>query len=236
VVDIAPVPLLAALGSEMGGVFADLHRDHGVDLRLGVGGVLVVERGRARGLRLHDGTTVDADAVLVAVGVQPDVELARRAGLAVDNGVLVDASLRTSHEDVFAVGDIANQAHPVLGRRVRVEHWANALKQPRTAAAASLRQPASYDDLPYFFTDQYDLGMEYVGHAGPDDDLRVVTRGDLATRTFIAFWLDRSDRPRAAMAVNTWDVVDELKRLILAGEPVPVDRLTDGGTELASIS
>jgi NADPH-dependent 2,4-dienoyl-CoA reductase/sulfur reductase-like enzyme len=176
-------------------------------------------------VRLADGELIPADAVLVGVGVRPRTELAEQAGLAVDNGVLVDAGFRSSDPAVFAVGDIANHDHPVLGRRVRVEHWAAALNQPAVAAAAVLGQPARYEDLPYFYTDQYDLGMEYIGLAGAGD--RVVTRGDVGGREFVAFWVDADDRVRAAMNVNVWDVVDLIKPLILGGKPVDLDRLAD---------
>jgi len=231
VLEAAELPLLGVLGPEMGEVFARLHRDHGVDLHLGAR----IAEITSDGVRLADGSVVAADAVLMGVGVSPRTGLAEAAGLAVDNGVLVDAALRTSHPHVFAVGDIANHDHPVLGHRIRVEHWNTALHQPETVAAAILGGDASYDDLPYFFSDQYDLGMEYVGHATREDTARVVVRGDLAGREFVAFWLDGEDRVLAAMNVNVWDVVDEVKPLILARRPVDVGRLTDPGTPYADV-
>jgi 3-phenylpropionate/trans-cinnamate dioxygenase ferredoxin reductase subunit len=219
VVESADLPL-AALGSDVGRVFADLHREHGVDLRLGA----QVERidtdgGRATGLRLADGSSVAADAVLVAVGAQPRIELAEAAGLTMtDGGVAVDAALRTSDPDIFAVGDIAAAEHPLFGTRIRTEHWANALKQPAVAAAGMLGKPAEYDELPYFFTDQYDLGMEYVGHAPHYE--KVVFRGDVAKREFTAFWLDGDDRVLAGMNVNIWEGLDDIKSLIRSREPL----------------
>src|SRR4051794_29286551 len=219
-VEGAEQPLLGVLGAEMGKVFADLHREHGVDLRLGS----------------TDLTGLEADAVVVGVGVRPRTQLAEAAGLDVDNGVLVDASLRTSDPDIYAVGDIANQDHPVLGHRVRVEHWANALNQPATAAAAILGGSAAYDRLPYFFSDQCDLGMEYVGHATREDTARVVTRGDVEKREFVAFWLDDQDRILAAMNVNVWDVPDEVRPLIANRTVVDVDKLTDAGTPLSDVA
>jgi NADPH-dependent 2,4-dienoyl-CoA reductase/sulfur reductase-like enzyme len=228
IVESAELPLLAALGPEMGAVFADLHRDHGVDLRLGVQVSEITTHGEpamANGVRLADGTVFEADAVLVAIGAQPNVELAADAGLEVDGGVLVDAGLATSDPDIVAVGDIAAQQHPVLGRRIRVEHWANALNQPAVAARTMLGKSASYDRLPYFFTDQYDLGMEYTGYAEPGEYARVVVRGDQGTREFVAFWLDADNRVLAGMNVNIWDVTDRIKELI--GEQVDPDRLAD---------
>src|SRR5690349_24222997 len=222
VVEMAELPLMSSLGRELGEVFAALHREHGVDLRLGASvAEITTADGRAAGLKLGDGSTVAADTVLVAVGAAPNIGLAERAGLALgDGGVLVDSSLRTSDPDIFAVGDIAAAEHPLYRTRIRTEHWANALKQPAVAAAGMLGSPAEYAELPYFFTDQYDLGMEYVGHA-PDFE-RVVFRGDVAGREFVAFWLDGDDRVLAGMNVNVWDVLDDVKALIRSGAPVDV--------------
>jgi NADPH-dependent 2,4-dienoyl-CoA reductase/sulfur reductase-like enzyme len=221
VLEAAPLPLLGVLGEQMATVFADLHRDHGVDLRLGVS----LTELTATGVRLADGSEVAADAVVMGVGVRPRTELAAAAGLDVDNGVLVDACLRTSDPAVFAVGDIANHDHPILGRRIRVEHWATALNQPAAAVGALLGGSAPYEALPYFFSDQYDLGMEYIGHAA--GDAKVVVRGDVTAREFVAFWLDAESRIAAAMNVNVWDVVDEIKPLIAGRVVVSPDRLID---------
>ncbi|HEY7048289.1 MAG TPA: FAD-dependent oxidoreductase [Jatrophihabitantaceae bacterium] len=232
VLEAAELPLLAALGPELAQDFAALHRDHDVDLRLGV----KVDELRKDGVRLADGTTIDAATVLVAIGARPDTELAEAAGLAVDNGVLVDASLRTSDADIFAVGDIANAEHPFLGTRVRVEHWANALNQPSTAAAGMLGREMRYDELPYFYTDQYDLGMEYVGYAPPGWYADVVIRGDRAGREFIAFWLDDTQRVLAGMNVNVWDVVDPIKEIIRSRQPVDVAKLADPEAPLDEVT
>jgi 3-phenylpropionate/trans-cinnamate dioxygenase ferredoxin reductase subunit len=225
VVEAADVPLQASLGRELGEVFATLHRDHGVDLRLGATvEEITTSDGKATGLKLGDGSTVAADTVLVAVGAAPNIGLAERAGLALgDGGVLVDSSLRTSDPDIYAVGDIAAADHPLFGVRVRTEHWANALKQPAVAAAGMLGKPGEYDELPYFFTDQYDLGMEYVGHA--PDYARVLFRGDVEGREFTSFWLDGDDRVLAGMNVNIWDGLDDIKSLIRSREPVNPDEL-----------
>jgi 3-phenylpropionate/trans-cinnamate dioxygenase ferredoxin reductase component len=228
VIEVAELRLLGVLGPELATVFADLHASNGVDLRLGTQvAAIAADNGRANGVQLVGGQTVAADAVVVGVGVAPDVSLAESAGLAVDNGVLVDASLRTSDPDIYAVGDIANHDHPILGQRVRVEHWATALKQQATAAAAMLGADVRYTELPYFFSDQYDLGIEYVGHAPKGSYRRVVVRGELAKAEFVAFWLDDQNRIKAAMNVNVWDVIDQIKPLILSGQAVDPDRLAD---------
>lgn len=227
VVETAKQPLMAALGETVGEVFATLHREHGVDLRLETQVEEITRAdGSATGLRTRDGSTLAADAVLVAVGAKPNIELAERAGLSLaDGGVLVDASLRTSDPDIYAVGDIAAAEHPLLRTRIRTEHWANALKQPAVAAAGMLGTPGEYAELPYFFTDQYDLGMEYVGNA-PNFE-RVVFRGDVAGREFVAFWLDGDNRVLAGMNVNVWDVLDDVKALIRSGAPVDAEKLAD---------
>ena len=225
IVEAAEQPLLAVLGSEIATVFADLHRAHGVDLRLGAKiSEILVENGTATGVRLADGTQISGDAVIMGVGARPLTELAEAAGLDVDDGVLVDAGLRSSDPAIYAVGDIASHDHPVFGHRIRVEHWATALNQPATAAAGIAGDAdAEYTEPPYFFSDQYGLGMEYIGHAGPG--LRVVVRGDLDAREFVAFWLDGDDRLHAVMNVNVWDVPDAVKPFL--GKQVDPERLAD---------
>ncbi len=235
VVESAKLPLIGAVGEEVGGVFAKLHRDHGVDLRLQTEvKEITTADGKATGLRLGDGSTVIADRVLVAVGAQPNIELADESGLSTgDGGVLVDASLRTSDADIYAVGDIAAAEHPLLGGRIRTEHWANALKQPAVAAAGMLGEQAEYAELPYFFTDQYDLGMEYAGHA--PSYVRVVFRGDVEGREFVAFWLDGDNRVLAGMNVNVWDVLDDIKSLIRSRTAVDPEMLGDPQVSLGEL-
>lgn len=225
VVETAEMPLQAALGRELGEVFANLHREHDVDLRLSTTvEEITTADGAATGLKLSDGSTVGADRVLIAVGATPNIALAEAAGLAIaDGGVQVDSSLRTSDPDIYAVGDIAAAEHPLLGTRIRVEHWANALKQPAVAADAILGRSAEYADLPYFFTDQYDLGMEYVGYA--PDYARVAYRGDVAAREFTAFWFDGDSRVVAGMNVNIWEGLDDIKALISVREPIDPERI-----------
>jgi 3-phenylpropionate/trans-cinnamate dioxygenase ferredoxin reductase component len=228
VLESAKAPLLAAVGPEVAEVYAKLHRDHGVDLRFGV----EVDQVNVKSVGLVDGTVIEADAVLIGIGATPNVELARKAGLDVDNGVLVDAGLHTSDPDIFAAGDIANATHPLLGRRVRVEHWANALNQPAVAAANMLGGDAKYEELPYFYTDQYDLGMEYIGDITGYD--RVVFRGDVPGREFIAFWL-KDNRILAGMNVNVWDVVDPIKELISSARQIDPERLADTAVPLEEL-
>ncbi|MFE4975148.1 NAD(P)/FAD-dependent oxidoreductase [Kitasatospora sp. NPDC056651] len=236
VLEALELPLLRVLGREVAQVFADLHREHGVDLRFGVRvAELTGEDGTVSGVRLADGTTVAADAVVVGIGIAPAAGLAEAAGLEVDNGIKTDQRLRTSDPDVYAAGDVANAYHPLFGRHLRVEHWANALNQPQTAARALLGQPdAVYDRVPYFFTDQYDLGAEYVGYVEPDGYDQVVFRGDPATREFIAFWLS-GGRVLAGMNVNVWDVTDPIRELVRSGRVVDTKALADPGVPLDAL-
>ncbi len=236
VLEMAELPLLRVLGREVAQVFADLHAAHDVDLRFGVTITEITGAGgRADGVRLADGTHVGADAVVVGVGITPNTELASAAGLAVDNGIVVDARLRSSDPAIYAAGDVASAFHPLYGKHLRVEHWANARHQPVAAARAMLGQDVSYDRVPYFYTDQYDLGMEYAGYVEPDGYDRVVFRGDVGRREFIAFWLAGDGRVLAGMNVNIWDVNDAIAALVRSARPVDAAALADASVPLESI-
>ncbi|MBM0256861.1 FAD-dependent oxidoreductase [Micromonospora sp. 4G55] len=234
VVETADLPLQRVLGDQLATVFADLHRAQGVTFHFGAQVHEFQGSDRVRAVLLADGTVLPADLVVVGVGVQPNTELAEQAGLAVDNGVLVDDTLRTSDPDIWAAGDLANAHHPLLGTRVRVEHWANALHSGPAAARGMLGQAVSYDRLPYFYTDQYELGMEYTGHAPPGSYDRVVVRGELGSGEFIAFWTAQG-RVLAGMNVNVWEVTGPIGQLIRARQPVDLDRLADPTVALDSL-
>ncbi len=204
VLESLDLPLLRVLGPEIARTFADLHREHGVDLRTSVQVAGVEAKAGRAVVRLADGDVLEADLLVVGVGVSPNDALAREAGLATDNGVLVDARLRTSDPDVYAAGDVANHDHPVLGRRIRVEHWDTAIEQGKAAARNMLGLDVPYDRFPYFFSDQYDLGMEYVGSVGPDGYDDVLVSPGQEPGAFTAYWL-REGIVQAAMQVNSWD-------------------------------
>jgi 3-phenylpropionate/trans-cinnamate dioxygenase ferredoxin reductase component len=234
ILETAELPLLRVLGKEVAQVFADLHREHGVDLRLGVGVAEITRAGsRATGVRLSDGSQISADAVIVGIGITPNTQLGEAAGLEVNDGIRVDQSLRSSDPDIYAAGDVASAYHPLLRRYIRVEHWANALNQPQAAARSMLGQEVSYDLIPYFYTDQYDLGMEYAGYVDPGGYDEVLFRGDVGNREFIAFWL-ADGRVLAGMNVNIWDVNDGIQALIRRGTPVDHARLADPGMPLTA--
>jgi 3-phenylpropionate/trans-cinnamate dioxygenase ferredoxin reductase subunit len=232
---IAPekVPLERVLGAEVGAVFRDLHRDNGVQLLLGTGVEAIEGSGAVGRVRTSDGSTVDCDVVVVGIGVRPRTELAEQGGLQVSNGVLVDGHLATSDADVFAAGDVANELHPFYGERIRVEHWANALNQPPVAAKSMLGKEAVFDTLPFFFSDQFDVGMEYAGFARAWD--RVVFRGNVKGREFLAFWL-KDARVVAGMNLNVWDVNETIQALIRSRAQVDETRLADPGVALESLA
>ena len=227
VLEAAELPLLRVLGRETAQVFANLHRDHGVDLRCGVQVAEITGRnGEVSGVRLAGGSRIEAEAVIVGVGITPNSALADDAGLDVDNGVLVDAHLQSSDLDIYAAGDVANAFHPLLDKHIRVEHWANARYQSVTAAKAMLGQDVSYARVPFFYTDQYDLGMEYFGYVEPGHYDQVVFRGDVDGREFAAFWL-AGDRVLAGMHVNLWDLTGQVHDLVRAAPTVDRHRLAD---------
>jgi 3-phenylpropionate/trans-cinnamate dioxygenase ferredoxin reductase subunit len=227
------VPLQMVLGAEAGGIYADLHRENGVEVVTGATVEALEGTGDVQAVRLAGGRTVECDAVAVGVGVAPRTALAEAAGLAVDNGILVDATLATSAPGIWAAGDVANAEHPFYGRRVRVEHWANALNQGPCAARNMLGANEPYGQLPYFFSDQFDLGMEYVGLADPGS--RVVMRGDRAARELIVYWLDDEGRVQAGMNLNVWDVTGPNRALIASRQPVDEARLADPGVPLEEL-
>ena len=231
---IAPenVPLEGVLGNEMGEVFKDLHAINGVELRMGAQVERLLGPGRVEEIHLGDGSVVTADLVVVGVGVTPRVELAEQAGLALDGGVITDEFLCSQDPAIFAAGDVAAAWHPTLGTRVHLDHWSSALHQGRAAALNMLGTPTAYDRLPYFFSDQFDLAMEFTGLARSFD--RVVVRGSLKDRRFIAFYI-ADDRVVAGMNVNIWEVSESIGRLVRSATPVNEAALIDPDVDLATL-
>jgi 3-phenylpropionate/trans-cinnamate dioxygenase ferredoxin reductase component len=227
------MPLEHVLGPEVAPIFAELHRNHGVDLRYRTTAAELIGGHGATGVALNDGTRIDADMIIVGIGAVPRTELAAAAGLKIDNGVVVDEHLRTSDPDIFAAGDIAHTYNPRLGRHIRVEHWANARRQGAVAAKAMLGQDAADVRPSYFFTDQYDLSMEYTGDIGPAGYDRVIFRRYEDSRQMIVFWL-YEQRVQAGMNINIWDVAEDIERLILAARPINADDLADPAIPLAN--
>ncbi|WP_285115935.1 FAD-dependent oxidoreductase [Leifsonia sp. fls2-241-R2A-40a] len=227
------VPLSRSIGRELGGLFERLHREQGVTFHNGAS-VVGVDAGAEQAVVLASGERIPADVVVAGVGAVPNTLVAERSGARVADGILTDRGMRASIEDIYAVGDAADPFLPAIGRHLRSEHWANAITTGKVAAHAILGERASYDDIPYFYTDQYDLGMEFSGYAPLAAGARVVYRGDVESREFIAFWL-RNDRVVAGMNVNVWDVQDDIQRLIRSGERVDAERLADESVDLAAL-
>jgi 3-phenylpropionate/trans-cinnamate dioxygenase ferredoxin reductase subunit len=231
-IEMGSLPLERVLGPEVGQIYLDLHRDHGIEFLPET----TVERFEGQGgverVVTRDGAVIETDFVVVGIGVAPRTGLVETAGLKIDNGIVVDEHLETSAPGVFAAGDVANAWHPFYGHRLRVEHWANALNQGPVAAKAMLGQEATYDEIPYFFSDQYDAGMEYSGYATEWDE--VVFRGDVEGREFIAFWL-RDERVVAGLNMNVWDVSDPIRDLIRSRRSVSARDLADADVPLAQL-
>jgi 3-phenylpropionate/trans-cinnamate dioxygenase ferredoxin reductase component len=233
-IEYAEQPLEGVLGPRLGAFFGDVHRREGVHLLTGARVERLEGSGRVEAVRLADGSRIACTAVVIGVGVDPDTRLAEAAGLRVDRGVLADEHLRTSDPDVFAAGDVANAWRPRYGRRVRVEHWANALEQGPAAARSMLGAGEPFDALPYFFTDQYDVGIEYVGLHSPSD--RLVVRGRPEERRLHAFWLADDGRLTAGMHVNEWESIEAIKQLVEGAHRVDPERLADGAVPLGEIA
>jgi 3-phenylpropionate/trans-cinnamate dioxygenase ferredoxin reductase component len=229
------LPLEHVLGPEVAPIFDELHRRHAVDLRYRTTAVELTGRhGAVTAVRLRDSTKIDADMIIVGIGVAPRTELAAAAGLKIDNGIVVDEHLRTSDPDIFAAGDIAQTYSPRLGRHIRVEHWANARRQGAVAAKAMLGQDAVDVRPSYFFTDQYDLSMEYTGDIGPAGYDRVIFRRHADSNEMIVFWL-YEQRIQAGMNINIWDVADDIDRLIQSARPINADDLGNPAIPLVTL-
>ena len=236
VLERGELPLQRILGTAPAEIFAKLHRDHGVDLRCGVQATRIIgdDPRQPTGVALSDGSQLGVDLVVAGIGAVPNTLLAQAAGLELENGVMVDKHLRSSDPDIYAAGDVANAFHPLLGKHIRSEHWYNALSQPAVAARSMLGQDAVYAELPYFYSDQYELGMEYSGYVAPGGYDEIIFRGDPAALTFMTFWL-KDRRVLAGMNVNIWDQTETIKALVRCGRQVDVARLADSKIPLERV-
>ncbi len=232
---IAPesAPLEGVLGAELGKVYRDIHEDHGVRFMAGTGVTEFAGTDSVEAVLTDSNERIEADLVVVGAGVLPRTALAEAARIPTDNGILTGASLETEAPGIFAAGDVANALHPFYNQRIRVEHWANARRQGAAAARSMLGEPVEFDEIPYFFSDQYDVGMEYAGYAPESDG--IVYRGDVESREFIAFWM-KDGRVVAGMNVNVWDVSDSIRDLIKSRNEVDPGRLADPGTDLGTLA
>jgi 3-phenylpropionate/trans-cinnamate dioxygenase ferredoxin reductase component len=235
VIGMEKVALSVALGEELGGVFEKMHREHGVEFRLPAALKEFEQKdGHVTGVVI-EGETLPADLVVVGAGAIPNADLAQAAGLTINRGVQVDERLLTSAPDVYAAGDVANAFHPVVKVYMRNEHWANAINSGKVVAKSMLGQDVVFDDIPYFYTDQYDLGMEYAGYPTLTADAKLVYRGDPATREFVVFWQAADGRVVAGMNVNVWDVNEDIQALIRSGRSVDAAKLADASIPIAQL-
>lgn len=235
IIEPQSAPLLAVMGERIGGWFADLHADKGVEFRFGTGVTGFVGEDRVTGVTTDSGEVIAAKTVVVGVGIRPNTALAETAGAAIDNGVLTDAALRTSVPGIWAAGDVASWDSRLLGRHVRVEHWANALDGGLAAGRSMAGADVSYDPVPFFYSDQYDAGLEYAGNVPRDSGSELVVRGDPGTGAFMAFWVVDAGsgvRVLAGMHVNTWDTMDAVQALIRQATVVSPGRLADPSVPL----
>jgi 3-phenylpropionate/trans-cinnamate dioxygenase ferredoxin reductase subunit len=232
VLEMAPVPLALAVGEEIGRLYAEIHRDEGVSLFLGEAVERFEGNGRAERVVSATGRQIDCDLVVAGVGIAPATELAEEAGLAVDNGIVVDEYCETSAPGIFAAGDVANFHHPLLGHRLRVEHWANAQNQGTAAAKNMLGRREPYAEVPWFWSDQYKLNLQLAGHPAHWDEL--VFRGEPAARKFSAFYL-KDGRLQAVLAVNRFKDISAGRELVRHGVAVAPETLRDEGVDLKSL-
>jgi 3-phenylpropionate/trans-cinnamate dioxygenase ferredoxin reductase subunit len=235
VLEPQPTPLYGVMGPEIGGWFAALHESHGVVFRFGDGLDHFTGDNQVRAVVTSAGDSIPADTVVVGVGIRPNTELAEQAGLTVDNGVVCDEGLRTSADGVYAAGDVANWHNPTLETSLRVEHWANAHDGGFAAGQSMAGVETHYGPVPFFFSDQYDIGLEYAGYVPRGTDADVVLRGDPKSNEFMAFWLD-GDRVLAGMHVNVWDTIDTVQDLVRQRTPVDRDRLADPSVPLTEVA
>jgi 3-phenylpropionate/trans-cinnamate dioxygenase ferredoxin reductase subunit len=233
VIDPLSLPNERIFGAEIGTFYRDVHVQHGVEMLLGQGVAAFEGDGTVSRVRTSAGKVVECDFAVVGIGIIPRTQLAEGAGLAVDNGIVASERLQTSAPAIYAAGDVVNAWHPFYEQRIRVEHWANALNQGPAAARAMVGDDAAYERIPYFFSDQYDVGMEYSGYATSWDE--VVFRGDRDAGEFVAFWLS-DGRVVAGMNVNVWDVNQHVQDLIRSRRSVEVAALKDLDTPLEALS
>ena len=238
IIEPQAAPLLGVMGEQVGGYFADLHRGHGVELRLGEGVERIEGEGSVTGVVTTSGDTVPADIVVVGVGITPNTGLAEGAGIETDNGIVTDPGLHTSAEGVWAAGDVANWRSTTLDTHVRVEHWANAQDGGLAAGRSMAGQDVTYDPIPFFFSDQYDIGLEYAGYVPRGTDAQVVLRGEPSSNEFMAFWVvpeGEGVRVLAGMHVNVWDTIDDVQRLVRDHAVVDPARLGDPDVPLGDL-
>jgi 3-phenylpropionate/trans-cinnamate dioxygenase ferredoxin reductase component len=232
VVDRNKVPLRRVLGEEVGRVIEGIHRDHEATLIFEDTVAAFEGADRVERVVTQGGRRIECDFVVVGLGVEPVTELLADTGAEIDNGIAVDEFCQTSVEGIYAAGDVANHYHPVFERRIRVEHWQNALKQGPAAARNMLGKDEPYDDIPWFWSDQYDFNLQYTGFHTEWDEL--IVRGSMEERNFVAFYR-KDERVLAAVAVNRGKDLRRSMRLTKAQRPVDATKLQDPDVDLRAL-
>ena len=233
VVDRNSVPLRRVLGEEVGRVMEGIHRDHGTEMILEDTVAAFEGAGRVERVTTHHGRRIECDFVVIGLGVEPVTEVLAGAGVEIDNGIVVDEYCRTNREGIYAAGDVANYYHPVFGRHIRIEHWRNALKQGAAAARSMLGKGEPYEEIPWFWSDQYDHNLQYLGYHTEWDEL--VVRGSVEERDFVAFYR-KDGRVLAAVALNRGRELRRSKGMIKAQHRVEAARLSDPAVDLRELA
>jgi 3-phenylpropionate/trans-cinnamate dioxygenase ferredoxin reductase component len=232
-IDPSPTPLFRVLGEKVGQIMTSIHRDHGVDTVFEDVATRFEGAGRIDRVITKGGRRIECDFAVVGVGVEPAIDVIADSGVETENGILVDEYCRTTVDGIYAAGDVANHYHPVFGRRMRVEHWQNAMQQGAAAARSMLGTGQPYDAIHWFWSDQYDVNLQYAGfHHGWD---RIVTRGSFDSRNFLAFYLNQG-RLDAVVALNRGKDVRRVMPLIKARGIVDPVQLADEAVDLRSLA
>jgi 3-phenylpropionate/trans-cinnamate dioxygenase ferredoxin reductase component len=231
-IDPSPTPLFRVLGERVGQVMAATHRDHGVDTIFDDVATRFEGNGRIERIVTKRGRRIDCDFAVVGVGVEPVIDFIVGSGIEIDNGILVDEYCRTNVDGIYAAGDVANHYHPVFNRRMRVEHWQNAMQQGAAAARSMLGNGKPYDAVHWFWSDQYDVNLQYAGFHREVDE--IVVRGNLDAREFVAFYLNQG-RIDAVVALNRGKDVRRVMPLIKARRTVDARQLGDEDVDLRSV-
>ena len=231
-IDPGAAPLARIVGEEIGATLATLHQSYGVRTMFGDSAAAIEGNGRVEAVITKAGVRIPCDLVVIGIGVEPTIDFLSGSGVRVDNGVVVDEYCSTNVASIHAAGDVANHYHPVFGRHIRVEHWQNAMRQGAHAARNMLGERVPYDEIPWFWSDQYDANIQYAGHHTSYEEL--VVRGRLDGSSFTAFYMNRGVIA-AVIGLNSAREVRRAMPLITARQPVDAARLRDEAVDLRAL-
>jgi 3-phenylpropionate/trans-cinnamate dioxygenase ferredoxin reductase subunit len=233
VVEILDLPLRGVLGPEVGKVYEAIHRDHGVKFHFRETAMEFRGRDRVEEVVTQGGNRIGCDFVVVGIGISPSTDVVDESPVAVENGIVVDEFCRTNVDGVYAAGDVANHYHPLFGRRIRVEHWDNALKQGATAARNMMGRQEAFTDPHWFWSDQYEFNLQCMGVASEWDEF--VVRGSLEERDFLGFYL-KDGAAQAVVGLNRGKEVRRSAGIIRRGGRVDPAALRDEDVDVRKLS